>query len=126
MIDTGSNQILLGEGLSSKVLLATDTWQTDSKDSKVALKMVQEIPHENKLKAAKIKAYFREESNILTHLKHKNVIEMIAHGTAFIHSGTGSSSFHHQQLRKIEYIAFKLAHNGDLFDLISQSGALND
>lgn len=27
MIDTGPNQVVLGEGLSSKVILATDTWQ---------------------------------------------------------------------------------------------------
>jgi serine/threonine protein kinase len=84
LIETGPDQVVLGEGLSSKVLLATDTWQQHGKDSRVALKIIQENVRESKTRMAKIKAYFKEESNILSHIKHRNVIEMIAHGEAFI------------------------------------------
>lgn len=50
---------------------------------------------------------------------------MIAHGEAFI-LDVRSKHSHELQLRKISYIAFKLAEHGDLFDLISKNGPLNE
>jgi serine/threonine protein kinase len=80
---------------------------------------------ESKPTQAKIEAYFKEESKVLAKLRHRNVVDMIAHGEAFI-LDSHSQKEHELQLRKISYIAFKLAENGDLFDLISKNGPLND
>lgn len=74
---------------------------------------------------AKIKAYFKEESNILSHIKHRNVIEMIAHGEAFILDPVSKCSGE-MSMRKFQYIAFKLAEHGDMFDLISEKGPLTE
>lgn len=80
---------------------------------------------ESKSTQAKIEAYFKEESAILAKLDHRNVIDMIAHGEAFI-LDSRSRHTHELQLRKISYIAFKLAEHGDLFDLISKNGPLTE
>jgi len=80
---------------------------------------------ESKSTQAKIEAYFKEESCVLSKLNHRNVVEMVAHGEAFILDAR-SKNTHDLQLRKISYIAFKLAEHGDLFDLISKSGPLNE
>lgn len=41
LVETGPYQVVLGEGLSAKVLLAIDTWQKEEHDSWVALKVRQ-------------------------------------------------------------------------------------
>ena len=50
----------------------------------VALKVNQLNSQESKQTQDKIEAYFKEESKIHAKLNHRNVIEMIAHGDAFI------------------------------------------
>ena len=62
---------------------------------------------------------------MLAKLKHRNVVDMLAHGEAFILDARQKNP-HDLQLRKISYIAFKLAEHGDFFDLISKNGPLNE
>ena len=125
LVETGHQQVVLGEGLSARVILATDTWQKQVSNQLVALKVIQLNSQESKATQAKIEAYFKEESNILANLNHRNVIEMIAHGEAFILDSC-SKYTEDLQLRKMSYIAFKLAEHGDLFDLISKNGPLTE
>lgn len=50
---------------------------------------------------------------------------MIAHGEAFIldHCKNKADNL---ELRKMNYIAFKLAEHGDMFDLISKNGPMTE
>lgn len=91
----------------------------------MALKVIQLNNQESKVTQAKIEAYFKEESNLLAKLNHRNVVEMIAHGEAFI-LDTLKNNNDDLELRKMSYIAFKLAEHGDMFDLISKNGPLSE
>ena len=100
----------LGEGASCKVKLAVDT----RNGTKVAIKLMNDI------KDSEIHQLLLTEVEMCSKLNHVNIVRQIEHGIGKYMRSDGTVK------KQCEYIVLEIAKGGELFDYISNTGALSE
>lgn len=103
----------LGRGASCKVKIANKLSTGEIVAIKIILNSVDE----------KLEEIFMNEVSAMDILKHKNVINYIEYGTGEI---VKSEDKIVKKVKKVNFIVLELAQEGEMFDVISQTGSFNE
>jgi serine/threonine protein kinase len=103
----------LGRGASCKVKLAQDL----ESGRPVAIKVMNSTLDE------KLKVLIMNEVSAMDALKHENIINQYEYGTGEIVDSDNESV---KNTKVVNYIVLELAHGGELFDFIANTGMFGE